>query len=188
MEADGHLRPARAQGMEHRRVRRHRLLRAVRVHGVPAPAQDVLEAPQTHRRVLRHVPRLHGRVRVLVRQLVARRLGSDGHADGHRPARARRLRYPGHMHPGLHAHFTQYYCSSNRHPYRQLRRILRGAHAVPHPSPSELISYCPHGLLYLNLIFMLRSSKWFNGGGGGEWDERDISPPQKPGKSLNSSN
>lgn len=168
--------------MEHRRVRLHRLLRAVRVHGVPAPAQDVPEAPQTHRRVLRHVPRLHGRVRVLVRQLVARRLGSDGHADGHRPARARHFRYTGHMHPGLHAHFTQYYRSSDRHPHRQLRWILRGAHAVSHPSPSEPISYCPHDSLYLSLMFLLR--RGLTEGTG--WE--GYIPSTKLGKLLNFSN
>lgn len=143
MAADGHVHSARAQGVEHRRVRGHRVLRTIRVHALPEPAQAVPQAQEAHGRVLRHVPRIHGRVRVLVRQFVARRLGSHGHDDGHPDARSRRVRGAGHMQPGLHEDPVQHHRSPHSHTHGQLRRILRGAHAVPYRSPCEISSNLP---------------------------------------------
>lgn len=137
MEADGHLHTARAQGVERGRVHLHRVFRPVRVHAGPAPAQELPEAQEAHGHVLRHVARLHGRVRVLMRQLVARHLGGHGHADRLPDTRGRRLRGRGHRHVGLHEDSAQHHRSPHSHTDRQLRRILRGAHAVPHRSPSE---------------------------------------------------
>lgn len=118
MAADGHIRGARGRGVEHSRVGGHRLLRAVRVHASSAPAEDVPQAPEAHCRVLRPVPRLHGRVRAVVRQFVARRLGRDGHGRGHRTARSRRLRGLGHMCSSFHEDAAQYCRTPHSHTHR----------------------------------------------------------------------
>lgn len=115
MVADGLIRAARAQGVERRHVRGRRVRRSVRVHANPAPAQELPEAQDAHGRVLRHIPGLHRGVRVLVRQLVARRLGSHGHGDRQPAAGACRVPGPGHMHNGLHTHPAQHHCSSHSH-------------------------------------------------------------------------
>jgi len=75
-----------------------------------------------------------------VRQLVARRLGHHGHGHRHRHVRGRRLAGRGHMRHGVHEDPAQRRRSSHSHTHRQLRRILRGAHAVPHRIPPSEIS------------------------------------------------
>lgn len=137
MEADGPVRGARPPGLEHRRVRGHRVRRPVRVHAGPAPDQGLPAAAQAHRRLLRRVARLHRRVRAVLRQLVARHLGGHGRAHRRPAARRRRHRGPGHRVPGVHEDAAQHHRAAHSHTDRQLRRVLRGAHAVPHRSPSE---------------------------------------------------
>lgn len=138
MDTDGYIPVVRAPGVEYRRVRDHRVLRYVRVHASPAPAQKLPEAQEAHGRVLRHIPQLYRRVRVLVRQLVERRLGCHGHGDRHQYARGSRLVGRGHMRHGLHEDPAQHCRTPHCRAHRQLRRILRGAHAVPHRIPSEI--------------------------------------------------
>lgn len=118
LEADGHIHTARQPGVEHRRVRGHRVHRALHVHVVPAPVQALPKAPEAHGLVLRHVQELHGRVRVLLRQLVARHLEHHGHGDGHPVADGRRVRGVRHMQLGLHEDPAQHHRSPDSNTHR----------------------------------------------------------------------
>lgn len=120
LEIDGHIYTARAQDVEHRRVRNHRVFRSVRVHTGPTPAQELPEAQEAYGHVLRRIPVLHGRVRILVRKLMARHLGRHGHGDGHPAVRSRRYHGAGYMQLGLHEDAAQHCRSAHSHTHRQL--------------------------------------------------------------------